>query len=51
MLRILIIEFDSLANFGSGHANNRIGIRIVVGWPFEDFDAKDPFLKLVRLAC
>ena len=50
MLLILIIMFDALADFRRSNANDRVRIRVVVGWPVENFHAQDALFELVGLA-
>jgi hypothetical protein len=50
MLVVLIVMFDAFANFRGRHSNDRVRVRIVVGWPVEDFHAEDALFELVGLA-
>ena len=50
MLVILIIMFDALANFRCSDSNDRVGVRVVVGRPVEDFHTQDALFELVGLA-
>ena len=50
MLLILIIVFDALADFRCSHANDRVRVRVVVGWPVEYFHAQDALFEVVGLA-
>jgi hypothetical protein len=47
---ILIIVLDTLTNFRRSHSNDRVGVRVVVGWPVKDFHTKDALFELVGLS-
>ena len=49
MLGVLIIVFNPLANLRRGHANDGVRVRVVVGWPAEDFHTYNAFFELVGL--
>ena len=41
--------FDAFADFRRGYAHDRIGIRVIIGGPVEDFHAEDALFQLVGL--
>ena len=49
MPRVLIILFDTLANFGGSDTNDRVRVCVIVGGPVEDFHAQDALFELVGL--
>ena len=49
VLGVVVIQFDALTDFRGGDANNRVGVRVVVGWPLEDFDSQYALFELVGL--
>ena len=49
MLGILIILFDTFANFCRSYPDNRVRISVVVGGSLEDFDTENALFELVGL--
>ena len=50
MLGVLIVKFDAFPNLGSGNANNRIRVGIVVSVTAKNFHAEYSLFQLVGLA-
>jgi hypothetical protein len=49
MPRVLIILFDAFANLRGSNPDYRVRVRVIVGWPAEDFHTQETFLELVGL--
>jgi hypothetical protein len=50
MFGVLIILFDSLANFRGCNPHNGIGIGVIVGGAAKNLHPQDPLFEVIRLA-